>query len=161
MITAKKLNLTRLLLTDNSYYSCGGNNLRLIYLRTLTYGQPYYTKYGFRPVNKKELEIFRYNRELHKNNFNINKKDLVKILLNLNLHNDTIKYIKNNILQLIKENNNVSNFIKLLIKMKDNDSQLCIILFALYMKLYDLLGYKLYENYLFFLNLDEISFTNK
>ena len=60
--------ITEIQLQDTSMKKCYGIGIRLKYLRTITHGEPYYAKYGFRPYEKKACEIYRYNRKLHKEN---------------------------------------------------------------------------------------------
>ena len=37
-------------LSDRSVYNCYGNSIKLSILRTMIYGEPYYCKFGFRPI---------------------------------------------------------------------------------------------------------------
>lgn len=43
-------NVEKIGLTDNSYLECANEKIPLIYLRTLTKGMPYYSKFGFPPL---------------------------------------------------------------------------------------------------------------
>jgi hypothetical protein len=74
--------IKRIELQDNSTKKCYGIGLKLLYLRTITDGIPYYAKYGFRPVEKKEQQIFRYNREQFKKNILLDNKRVDTIFEN-------------------------------------------------------------------------------
>ena len=49
---------------------CYDISLKLVYLRTMTDGIPYYARFGFRPVLQTDYDIFKYNRT----NYKLNKK---------------------------------------------------------------------------------------
>ena len=67
-------------LADSSQKQCYDIGLKLIYLRTMTHGIPYYAKFGFRPVLKTDYEdVFVHNR----NNFKLNKTMTKDELLNI------------------------------------------------------------------------------
>jgi hypothetical protein len=71
--------IKKITLQDNSTKKCYGYGIPLKYLRTITNGTPYYAKYGFRPYNKKNVEIFRENREVFKKNNLLDTKILNNI----------------------------------------------------------------------------------
>ena len=84
-------NVKKIGLVDNSYLECDNEKIPLIYLRTLTKGEPYYIKFGFYPINhnnnkneydyhKDELQIYIDNKNIYKKKPVINKKTLIKIL---------------------------------------------------------------------------------
>ena len=126
-------NVNKIELIDNSYLECGNEKIPLIYLRTITHGKPYYTKFNFYPVNhnkkdeneyyKNEIQIYYDNIEIFKTNPKINKKKLIKIL-NYKKFDDVkdknmIDYINNDIIPNLKDENiSISNFVSNLIKKK-------------------------------------------
>jgi hypothetical protein len=70
--------IKNIILQDNSTKKCYGYGIQLKYLKTITDGIPYYAKYDFRPVYKKDIETFRYNRNLHASNIILDNKILIK-----------------------------------------------------------------------------------
>ena len=58
-------NIKKVQLTDNSNLVCGNEKIPLIYLRTITHGKPYYTKFHFKPIdhnkNNKKIESWPLN----------------------------------------------------------------------------------------------------
>ena len=74
--------ITEIQLQDTSIKKCYGIGIRLKYLRTITHGEPYYAKYGFRPYEKKSYEIYKYNRKLYKENKAVDNKVVDKIFEN-------------------------------------------------------------------------------
>ena len=126
-------NVNKIELIDNSYLECGNEKIPLIYLRTITHGKPYYTKFNFYPINhnkkneneyyKNEIQIYYDNIEIFKTNPKINKKKLIKIL-NYKKFDDVkdknmIDYINNDIILKLKDENiSISNFVSNLIKKK-------------------------------------------
>ena len=60
------------------------------YLRTLTKGEPYYCKFGFRSKYDEDITIWKYNKKKFLENPTISKKELKKILMEYVLdENDT------------------------------------------------------------------------
>jgi hypothetical protein len=77
-------------LADSSQKQCYDIGLKLIYLRTMTHGIPYYAKFGFRPMLKTDYEdVFVHNR----NNFKLNKTMTRDELLNI-IKKKKKKYVK-------------------------------------------------------------------
>jgi len=155
-------------LADSSQKQCYDIGLKLIYLRTMTHGIPYYAKFGFRPVLKTDYEdVFVHNR----NNFKLNKTMIRDELLNIikkkkkNMSDKTYevyeKYIKKHILN--NENIDPVIFISQTIKIVDNSmsknknksikiiddnvelSGLCDFISKIYIDIYKFLGYEKYE----------------
>jgi hypothetical protein len=85
--------ITEIQLQDTSMKKCYGIGIRLKYLRTITHGEPYYAKYGFRPYEKKACEIYRYNRKLHKENVMLDNKVVDKIFENTKDRNNKKPYL--------------------------------------------------------------------
>jgi hypothetical protein len=74
--------ITEIQLQDNSIKKCYGIGIKLKYLRTITHGEPYYAKYGFRPQTKLDYKTYKYNKELYKKGVHINSsiiKDIFKL----------------------------------------------------------------------------------
>ena len=84
-------------LSDVSKKQCYDIGLELIYLRTMTYGIPYYAKFGFRPKNLDDYDNFKANREKFKLSPTISSKDLFKII------NDNKKYMDNGTYEIYKK----------------------------------------------------------
>ena len=142
-------NVNKIELIDNSYLECGNEKIPLIYLRTITHGKPYYTKFNFYPINhnkkdeneyyKNEIQIYYDNIEIFKTNPKINKKKLIKIL-NYKKFDDVkdknmIDYINNDIIPNLKDENiSISNFVSNLIKKKKKIT--CHLLKNILMSLY-------------------------
>lgn len=97
-------------LSDISKKSCSNIGIRLLYLRTITNGIPYYAKFGFRPKFKNDYDIFKHNRNNFKLNKTISNNDLVHIIENNknymkeNTYNVYTTYIKN----FISNNKNIN-----------------------------------------------------
>lgn len=164
-------------LADSSQKKCYDIGLKLIYLRTITHGIPYYAKFGFRPMLKTDYkDVFVHNR----NNFKLNKMMTKNELLNIikkkkiNMTENTFeiyekylkKHILNNeiinpvilILQTIKivDNSIVENKnqkIKI-IECKNDLRGLCDFISNIYIDIYKFLGYKMYEENLWVLNIN-------
>lgn len=82
----------------------GDIGIKLIYLRTMTHGTPYYSKFGFTPVLKTDYtDVFIYNKQ----NFELNKTMTRDELLNIiqkkkkNMTETTYNIYKKYIKQLI------------------------------------------------------------
>jgi hypothetical protein len=151
-------NVNKIELKDNSYLECGNEKIPLIYLRTITHGRPYYTKFDFLPVNhnkknedkyhKNEIQIYYDNIKLFKTDPKINVDKLIKILNYKKFDNvkdkNMIDYINNDILHNLKDENiSIRNFVGNLIKNKKKMS--CYLLKHILMILYDKCGYVDYK----------------
>ena len=161
-------NVNKIELKDNSYLECGNEKIPLIYLRTITHGKPYYTKFNFLPVNhneknedeyyNNEIKIYNDNIEIFKTNPKINKKKLIKIL-NYKKFDDVkdkniIDYINNEIIPNLKDENiSIRNFVNNLIKNKKKIS--CYLLKNILMNLYYKGGYNEYKYKKFVFILDK------
>lgn len=125
-------NVNKIQLTDNSYLECENEKIPLIYLRTMTNGKPYYSKFNFYPINhndKGENEYYKNEYQIYKDNIDIyntmpmiKKNKLVKILnykkFNEIKDKNMIEYI-NSITNLFKDENIlISKFVGNLIKNK-------------------------------------------
>ena len=101
--------ITEIELSDTSIKKYNGFGLQLKYLRTITHGEPYYAKYGFRPQNKLDYKTYKYNRELHKKDIYI-KSSIIKDIFKLskeykkNVYTVYKKYIESNLTKTIDIN---------------------------------------------------------
>lgn len=163
-------------LADSSQKSCYDIGLKLIYLRTMTHGIPYYAKFGFRPVLKTQYDdVFVFNRNNFKLNKTMSKNDLLSIINKnkVNMSDATFnayeKYIKKHILN--NERINPVIFITQTIKIVDNSiaenknnkikiiedknelKGLCDFIRKIYIDVYKFLGYKTYDDNLWILNI--------
>jgi len=163
LITAKKMGLDRLSLTDNSYFLCTPIKISLIYLRTMTKGSPFYAKYKFTPIYPNDVNAFYNNNELYHTNPTISKNQLLKIINGLNFDkifinpNDIKKYINKNLLPTLSDANIVKDLITKLINDSNNIKDVCILFDELYMNIYLKSGYLKYRDKSFELNLTNIN----
>jgi len=138
-------------LTDLSKKMCYDIGLELKYLRTITHGIPFYAKYGFRPKNEEDYDIFKYNRNNYKLNRTISNIELYKIILDSKVNKKDIykKYFYN----YIKNTNIIDSKILLIdmIKLMDNindineKKEICNFIKSIYKKIFRILGYKEYQ----------------
>lgn len=153
----KKENIKKIKLTDKSYFLCNGEKIPLIYLRTLTKGEPYYSKFGFTPKYNEDIKAYEYNKKLFLEKSSMTKNELKKIFLyrNFDENNSNDKkmllHINNIIMPKLKENNIISDVIKIIMECKSNTS--CHLLNVIHMSLYHKIGYKEYNDKTFILSL--------
>lgn len=152
----KKINLI-----DNSYLNCGNDNIPLIYLRTITKGKPYYSRYGFYPINhnkdgendyyENELQIYRDNVDTFNTNPTIKKNKLIKIL-NYQKFDEIkdkkmIDYLNNIIMPYINsfksDDISIKDFVSFMIE--DKKKIPCSLLANIIMTLFNKCGYKQYK----------------
>ena len=157
-------NVKKIQLTDNSYFSCGMEKIPLIFLRTITHGKPFYTKYGFMPINhnkenkntyrKNELLIYNNNYDKYKKNPTIKKKDFIQILNYKKFDKITdkkmINYINNIIIPSLQDKNIsmrdfVSNLLKNKNKNKNKNNISCELLSNIILNIYYKCGYDKYD----------------
>ncbi len=152
----KKINLI-----DNSYLNCGNDNIPLIYLRTITKGKPYYSRYGFYPINhnkdgendyyENELQIYRDNVDTFNKNPTMKKNKLIKIL-NYQKFDEIkdkkmIDYLNNIIMPYINsfksDDISIKDFVSFMIE--DKKKIPCLLLANIIMTLFNKCGYKQYK----------------
>ncbi len=147
--------IEKISLSDMSYFSCGAEKIQLMYLRTLTKGEPYYCKFGFKPKYDEDNEIWEFNKNKFIGKPSMTKKELIKILMYREFdENDTydkkiLFHINNNIIPKLKDNNKISRFIKMIMECKSYTS--CHLLNVICMIIYNKIGYKKYINKTFIL----------
>lgn len=145
-------------MTDNSYFLCNNDTdkIQLKYLRTLTKGEPYYCKFGFKPKYVEDIEIWKYNKKKFLKKPTITKKELMNMLLYRKFNEKDaydkkiLNYINDMILSKLQDVNMVSNVIKMLMECKNKTSYhlLDVICMILYYKT----GYNEYKDKTFIRN---------
>lgn len=167
--------INKIELADSSQKQCYNIGLKLIYLRTMTHGIPYYAKFGFRPVLKRDYEdVFVHNRNNFKLNKTITRNELLNIInknkidMSESAYKTYKKYIKQNILNI--ENIKFDELIFKIIKSVDNSifeknrkipiiedkvelEGLCEFIGKIYIDVYYALGYKNYRENLWVVHL--------
>ena len=151
----KKENIEKISLSDMSYYLSNSEKIPLMYLRTLTKGEPYYCKFDFIPKYKEDIEIWQFNKNLFLKKPSIKKKELIKMLMNRKLDENEsfdkkiLSYINDIISPRLQDDNIISDVIKILMESKSYIS--CHLLNIVCMKIYFKIGYKEYINKTFIL----------
>jgi hypothetical protein len=131
----------------NSYQHHHSLILRII--KTLATGEPYYCKYGFKPKTDDDIEVYNHNKKIFNKQQLLNTININELILN-NISNEKhIKIYKKYIIPIINEFDNkpVNIFIKKLFEINQDPyikSVVCFIIEKIYIKIYDLLGYKRY-----------------
>ena len=157
IIMSIKNKLKYIELTDNSYLLCKNSKLLLIHLRTMTRGTPFYSKYGFIPLYEKD--IYDHNLNIYNKQKTLTKEKIIKYLYfrefekNKEKHVKILNYIQNILIPRLKPINLVSDFINSIINDKCNAS--CSLLYNIYMKIYEDIGYYKYEKKKFVLDLNK------
>ena len=147
--------ITEIELSDTSIKKYNGFGLQLKYLRTITHGEPYYAKYGFRPNSEYDIDIFRFNRSNYRLNKKILNKELFEIITDAKLDKQTNEVYKKYLYNYIKSNNEIDPKIYLtelinLINYKnitENEKKyIWNFVYSIYQNLYNKLGYKNYRD---------------
>ena len=147
--------ITEIELSDTSIKKYNGFGLQLKYLRTITHGEPYYAKYGFRPNSEYDIDIFRFNRSNYRLNKKILNKELFEIITDAKLDKQTNEVYKKYLYNYIKSNNEIEPKIYLtelinLINYKnitENEKKyIWNFVYSIYQNLYNKLGYKNYRD---------------
>jgi hypothetical protein len=145
-----KRNMKIISITDVSYLQCRNDKIPLIYLRTMTKGQPYYCKFGFVPTTQNEYNVWENNIKIFKKKPTLTKNEFIKFFIYRKFddknENDKImlKYIYNILVPRLQQNNEVS-FVLLSI-INDKKSTSCHLLYMIYLNLYLYLGYNEYHD---------------
>lgn len=153
IIMSIRNNLKYIELTDNSYLSCNNSTLSLIHLRTMTKGVPFYSKYGFIPVYEKD--IYEHNLNIYRQQKTLTKEQIIKYLYYRIFDNNKdakiLGYINNIVIPRLKRLNLVSEFVSSIIN--DKGKEACTLLYNIYMKIFEDIGYYKYNNRKFILDL--------
>ena len=147
-----RFKVNRVELQDSSYINLfSKNKIKLLYLRTLTKGEPYYIKFGFRPCDNINEKIYLDNKKIFKLNKVIEYGIFKKIVENTQFYKDNNEsvdrilrfYIKpsfnNTSIEISELINNIINFSK---DIKDYKYLFSDLLENIYIKLYEIIGYK-------------------
>jgi hypothetical protein len=157
IIISMKRNIKEIQLTDNSYLQCGDFKIPLIYLRTITYGMPYYSKYGFIPKNKYNKTVFERNIENYKKDKILTKNEFIKYFMfrnfdnKIKFENKILKYINEILIPRLKSTNSVKQILKSIVNDKCKEG--CYLLYNIYMRIYEDIGYITYNKKKFILDL--------
>jgi hypothetical protein len=145
IIISLKNNLKKIYLTDNSYLLCGNTKIPLIYLRTITRGMPFYSKYRFIPKYKYDEKVFNINLENYKKGKTLTKKQFINYFNYMEFdptikkHKKILKYINDILIPRLDKINLVSDIIKSIIN--DKTIEGCSLLNNILMKIYDEIKY--------------------
>jgi hypothetical protein len=106
----KFAHIKKIELADTSKKSCYDIGIELLYLRTITHGIPYYAKFGFRPNNDDDYNIFKKNRNNFKLNKTITNNELIEIIetSKKKFNKDTYIIYKKYIEKYILNNKNIN-----------------------------------------------------
>ena len=156
----RKEKVNEITLTDNSYFLCNNDNnkIPLKYLRTLTKGEPYYCKFGFRPKYEEDITTWKNNKKIFLEKPTITKKEFKKILMDRKFdENDKydkkiLYHINNFVLPKLEDENVISVIIKIMMECKTDIS--CDILKFLCERIY-LKIYKEYKHKTFIMNFNK------
>jgi hypothetical protein len=152
----RQLNMKKIELTDYSHYNCGSKyTLNLKYANTLTSGQPYYYKYGFKFSREDVHKSVKYNKKRLENiktsDINIKKlKDLCKDKLkDIKIEKDERKKIIKYIEELYEKykDDNIKIFLN------EIKYKFCILFSLIIFNLFNILELKMYTNKLMHVNL--------
>ncbi len=134
--------------TDNSKIDCKGLNdkFELIYLRTMTHGEPYYIKFGFVPYNVEDQKIYDVNKKIF-NTATVNTQKITAIL-NFFKNENNVNLNENKIKMIVKSLNKHPHIelYKFINYMFDNYP---IFLRKIYKDIYNEFGYKSYSSKVF------------
>jgi hypothetical protein len=101
-----KLNVKKIVLTDNSVKKCGNKNITLSTMMILLTGDTWYGKYGFRPREERFIKKYNNNKTII-NSIKLEDIDLIKYLNKTELSKDIIKiskkFIKDHPKMLLKD----------------------------------------------------------
>ena len=142
---------------------CYGIGIELVYLKTITNGIPFYAKYGFRPENEVDYDIFKFNRNNYRLNKTITNQQLLKIIKEAKLKKETLEiynkyfhnYIKNN--DIINPKELIISLIDYVDKTDDiiEKKEICNLVNSIYKEIYRFLGYKEYNDRIWILKIRE------
>ena len=88
-----KLDIKKILITDNSLKKCNNINIKLSVMLTLLTGDTWYGKYGFRPVDNVTIKYYEKNKMIM-NTITLKDIDLIKYLKMTKLDRKIIKNAK-------------------------------------------------------------------
>jgi len=89
----EKLDIKKILITDNSLKKCNNKNIKLSVMLTLLTGNTWYGKYGFKPVDDTLIKYYDNNKKIM-NTITLKDIDLIKYLKMTKLDRKIIKNAK-------------------------------------------------------------------
>jgi hypothetical protein len=108
-----KLDINKIIITDNSIKKCNNKNIKLSVMLTLLTGDTWYGKYGFLPIDETLIPYYENNKKIM-DTITLNDIDLIKYLKMSNLDEAIIesskKFIKEHSSLLVKDY--LSKFLK-------------------------------------------------
>jgi len=131
----KIIKVKKISLKDNSIKQFTGYSIRLLYFRTITKGEPYYCKFGFK--NASTPITIRNNKEVWKTNPLISKKDIMLILNEyLDIANNKKLYdtVNKSFEKFNNDNISASEYCNLLYELTENEEKQIDILRNQYIK---------------------------
>jgi hypothetical protein len=163
--------IKRIELDDASVKKCFDYGIRLIYLKMITHGETYYSKFGFKPKKVDEdynendemtdYKIFKYNKKIFKTNRNLTNIEIIDVINNSELKKNSLLFYEK-VLKLYLEENTIidtSIFMKKIVNLAfdknlniDKKKPICNFINSIYKKLYKKIGYKKYESNIWALN---------
>ena len=152
-------------LHDTSIKRCYDIGIQLRYLKMITDGRTYYSKYGFKPKKVKkdydkentrltDYKIFKYNRTLFNTNRCLSNNDIGNIIKESMIDDNEILFYKKVVRSYLKNHKiiDTSMFIKdmlsLALEQQDEDDKkiICGFISRIYKNLYKKIGYKEYSD---------------
>tara|TARA_B110000971_G_C19974750_1_gene484411 strand:+ start:564 stop:1334 length:771 start_codon:yes stop_codon:yes gene_type:complete len=100
----EKLDIKKILITDNSLKKCSNKNIKLSVMLTLLTGNTWYGKYGFKPVDDTLIKYYENNKKIM-NTLKLKDIDLIKYLKMTKLDKKVIEscFIENHQSTLLKD----------------------------------------------------------
>jgi len=161
-----------IILHDTSIKRCYDIGIQLRYLKMITDGRTYYSKYGFKPKkvkedNNKESKLmtdykkFKYNKELFNTNRNLTRQDITDVIKESDIDDDGILFYKKVVRPYLKNHKiiDTSIFIKDMLSLALEEQEeykkiICGFISRIYKNLYKKIGYKEYsDDYVWILKL--------
>lgn len=152
-------------LQDNLMKKCYGIGIQLKYLRTITDGIPYYAKFGFKPIQKTDLNIFEFNkRQFIEKSLKINNNLFDDLFLKIKQNNNKLYNFYNSTYRPYILDNKKIEYITFIRKMIDMDKEsnfskskkesTCKLVADIVKPLFMLLGYKDYDSDMWILKIN-------
>jgi hypothetical protein len=160
-----------IILHDTSLKKCYDIGIPLRYLKMITFGRTYYSKYGFKPKKVKkdynkdnifptDYKIFKNNKILFNTNRNLSRQDIADVIKGSIIDDDGILFYKKVVKPYLKKHEIVDtsifmkDMLNLALKQVDNKQKIiCNFIWKICENLYDKIGYKKYFENLWTLKL--------
>jgi hypothetical protein len=168
--TSKKFDHIKTIeLQDISIKRCYNIGIRLIYLRMITHGETYYSKYDFKPKKIEEdnpvvdnnnkmtdYKRFKYNKKIFKINRNLTNVEIISVINSSEIiNNNTILFYEKVVKSYLKEDRiiDTSIFMKKIVSLAfdqnvsvEKRTPICDFIDSIYKNLYIKIGYKEYKS---------------